>query len=49
MSQFYGDTFEMETAAETVLMTFSAGRGEGIGPQVSKGMERALVPQETRQ
>jgi len=48
MSQFYGDTFEMESAAEAVLLSFSAGRGEGMGPPVSKEMELALVPQETR-
>jgi hypothetical protein len=30
MSQFYGDTFEMETAAEAVLLSFSANRGESM-------------------
>src|SRR5215208_6954078 len=46
MSQFYDDTFKMETAAEAVLLSFSADLGEGMVPPVSKEMERALVPQE---
>ena len=48
MSQFYGDTFKVENAAEAVLLSFSAGRGEGMGPPVTKEMEQALVPQEPK-
>jgi hypothetical protein len=48
MSQFYDDTFKMETAAEAVLLSFTSGLGEGMIPPVSKEIERALVPQETK-
>jgi hypothetical protein len=47
MRHFYDETFMMETAVEAVLLSFSAGLGEGMVPPVSKEMERALVPQET--
>jgi hypothetical protein len=36
MSQFYGDTFEMETAAEAVLLSFSANRGESMARRYLK-------------
>ena len=41
-------TFNMETAAEAVLLSFSAGLGEGMVPPVSQEVERALVPPETK-
>ena len=46
LSHFYDQTFNMETAAEAVLLSFSTGRGEGMVAPVSKEVERALVPPE---
>ena len=48
LSHFYDETFNMETAAEAVILSFSAGLGEGMVPPVSKEVERALVPPETK-
>jgi len=44
MSQFYDETFKIDTAAEAVLLSFTAGHGEGMIPPLSKEVERALVP-----
>ena len=44
MSQFYDETFKIGTAAEAVLLSFSAGGGEGMVSPASKEVERALVP-----
>src|SRR5215208_1369113 len=48
MSQFYDEIFKIDTAAEAVLLSFSAGGGEVMVPPTSKEVERALVPPETR-